>query len=104
MQSGSTCPKAINTAEECFKAVSKTFKTAKAMNSTVSDVGQPEGCSAVSSSDGKGIKALFNEAQSTVECGSGATLFTGSANDTAVGVSLSLELDLARGPIQKDLI
>ena len=31
-----------------------------------------------------------------MECGSGATLLTGAANDTAVGVSLSLELDLAR--------
>ena len=31
-----------------------------------------------------------------MECGSGATLFAGTANDTAVGVSISLELDLAR--------
>ena len=31
-----------------------------------------------------------------MECGSGATLLTGAANDTAVGVSLSLELDVAR--------
>ena len=30
-----------------------------------------------------------------MECGSGATLFTGTANDTAVGVTLSLELDAA---------
>ena len=75
--------------------MTKTFKSAKATNATVSDEGQPGGCSALSSSDGKGIKALFNNATSTVECGSGATLFTGSANDTAVGVTLSLELDLA---------
>ena len=76
--------------------MSKTFKTAKATNATVSDAGQPGGCSAVSRGDGKGgIKALFNDAASTVECGSGATLLTGAANDTAVGVSLSRELDLA---------
>ena len=30
-----------------------------------------------------------------MECGSDATLFTGTANDTAVGVTLSLELDAA---------
>merc|ERR1719322_744624 len=96
MQSGSTCPKAIRTAEECFEAVSKTFKTTRAKNSTISDSKRPGGCSAVSSSDGSGIKALFNNAQSAVECGSGANIFTGMANDTTVGVSLSLELDVAR--------
>ena len=97
MQSGSSCSNAIKTAGECFEAVSKTFKSAKATNTTVSDAGQPGGCSAVSSTDGKGIKALFNNAASTVECGSGATIFTGMANDTAIGVTLSLELDVATG-------
>ena len=80
--------------------MSKTFKTTKAKNSTISDSKRPGGCSAVSSSDGSGIEALFNSAQSAVECGYGANIFTGMANDTTVGVSLSLELDIARDTIQ----
>ena len=60
MQSGSVCPRPITAAEECFAAVSKTFKSVNASTRVGPDATQPLGCSVLSSSDGGGVKALFN--------------------------------------------
>ena len=89
------CKSALASAVGCYSAVHDLGLLPIISNTTVSDATRPSGCFVVSTQTG--YEALFNTANSTAQCGVGATSgpfrSTGSRSIDGVGVDVSLDLD-----------
>ena len=89
------CKAVLTSAVQCYTAVHALGLLPIVSNTTVTDATKPPGCFVTSTQ--QGYEALYNVANSSVECGAGATSgplrSTGSRSVDGVGVDVNLDLD-----------